>query len=108
MNSSYTDEATASSVVLSGQTPSASAVIVPSRFGMAHAIVLVAFVTAAVVLCLATRMPVNNVSDVLLLLGGAGSIGVAVLLSAGVGNRRRSGNFLRRIVTAVLNNGTGS
>ncbi|WP_326763233.1 hypothetical protein OG978_47405 (plasmid) [Streptomyces sp. NBC_01591] len=103
-----TDEAAMSSVVLSGRTQSAPAVITPSRFGMAQAIVLVAFVTAAVVLCLAAHMPVNTVYDVLLLLGGAGSIGVAVLLAAGVSDRRRSGNFLRRIVTAVLNNGSGS
>lgn len=75
-------------------------------FGMAQALVIVAFLAAAVVLSLCAHMPVR---DVLLLLGAAGAIGVAVVVAAnaksGTGKQEK---LIRRLVAAALNNGSGS
>ncbi|MCX4673540.1 hypothetical protein OG453_44085 [Streptomyces sp. NBC_01381] len=77
----------------------------PLPFDMPQAFVLVAFLAAAVVLTLTAHMDVN---DILILLGGAGGIGAVVLFSAHMkqkGPRAGAGVF-RRIITAVLNQGT--
>lgn len=100
-------EASASSVVLPAQREIPAPVITPF-FGMPHALVIIAFLAAAVVLSLFAHMPVHTVYDVLLLLGGAGSVGVAVVLAVAFGERRRGGSLLRRLLNAVLNNGAGS
>ncbi|MEU7222271.1 hypothetical protein [Streptomyces chrestomyceticus] len=82
---------------------SASATAAP-RFGMAHAVVIVAFLAAAVILHLAARMTVR---DVAVLLAAAGSIGVAVLLAANTRSGQRGGRrLLRRLLNAVLAPGT--
>ncbi|KOG64703.1 hypothetical protein ADK76_08540 [Streptomyces griseoflavus] len=75
-----------------------------ARFGMAHAVVIVAFLAAAVILHLAARMTVR---DVAFLLAAAGSISVAVLLAANTRGGRRGGQrLLRRLLNAVLAPGT--
>ncbi|MFF3275968.1 hypothetical protein ACFYWU_34275 [Streptomyces chrestomyceticus] len=73
------------------------------RFGMAHAVVIVAFLAAAVILHLAARMTVR---DVTFLLAAAGSIGVAVLLAANIRGERRGGRLLHRLLSAFLAPGT--
>ncbi|MGW5739654.1 MULTISPECIES: hypothetical protein [Streptomyces] len=75
---------------------------------MAQALVIVAFLAAAVVLSLFTPMPVR---EVLLLLGAVGGLGVAVVVAANATRHRGAGRergLLRRIVAAVLNNGASS
>ncbi|MBZ4016271.1 hypothetical protein [Streptomyces purpurogeneiscleroticus] len=86
---------------------SASANSSAVRFGMPQALVLVAFLAAAVVLHLVARMAVR---DVALLLTVAGGVGVAVLLAAHVrgGKKGGGGRMLRRLLAAVLSNGSGS
>jgi hypothetical protein len=86
--------------------PVSPAAAVPAPFGMAHAFVLVAFLAAAVVLTLIAHM---DVRDILILLGGAGGTGAAVLLAAHMKNQRNiraSAGVLRRIINAVLNQNT--
>ncbi|MEU7206093.1 hypothetical protein [Streptomyces sp. NPDC045470] len=74
------------------------------RFGMAHALVIVAFLAAAVILHLAASMTVR---DVTLLLAAAGGVGVAVLLAANTRGGRRGGRrLLQRLLNAILAPGT--
>ncbi|GGR46332.1 hypothetical protein [Streptomyces netropsis] len=89
------------------QTP-ASPAPAAGRFGMPQALVLVAYLAAAVILSLAARMPVR---DVAILLGAAGVVGVTVLLAANVKGGRSAGRgkgLLRRLLAAALTNGSGS
>ncbi|MFF1482948.1 hypothetical protein ACFVYD_36340 [Streptomyces sp. NPDC058301] len=69
------------------------------RFGMAHALVITVCVVTAAVLA-ELGMQVRNV---LLLLGGAGGIGAAVLLMVVTGNR--SGGRFGRLLQAYLSSG---
>ncbi|MEU7552998.1 hypothetical protein AB0B01_11725 [Streptomyces sp. NPDC044571] len=86
-------------------TPSPSTASV--RFGMAHAFVITAFLAAAVILSLTAHMAVQ---DILILLGGAGSVSVAVLISANIktGGKGSGGGLLRRLLNAALTNGSGN
>ncbi|MER6138312.1 hypothetical protein [Streptomyces sp. NPDC001815] len=89
--------------------PAAAAVAVP-LFGMAQAVVIVAFLAAAVLLSLFAQM---SVSDVLVLLGSVGAVGAAVVVTANVkvGSGRGGsggGGLLKRLLSAALNNGAGS
>ncbi|MEU4213222.1 hypothetical protein AB0F13_25080 [Streptomyces sp. NPDC026206] len=75
---------------------------------MPQALVLVAYLAAAVTLSLSARMPVR---DVAILLGAAGVVGVTVLLAASVKGGRSTGGrrgLLRRLLNAALTNGSGS
>ncbi|MFK0047724.1 hypothetical protein ACIQU4_27280 [Streptomyces sp. NPDC090741] len=78
------------------------------RFGMAHALVITAFLAAAVILTLAAHMPAR---DTLALLGGAGADAVVVLVSANVkggGNGTNGGTgLLRRLLSAAFTPGSG-
>ncbi|MFJ2008526.1 hypothetical protein [Streptomyces chartreusis] len=85
---------------------SASSSPAPVRFGMPQALVIVAFLAAAVILSLFANMPVR---DVVILLGAAGGVGVGVVLAANVkGGKRGGGRLLKRLLDAALNNGAGS
>ncbi|MGV9502698.1 hypothetical protein ACWDQ0_30900 [Streptomyces sp. NPDC003642] len=73
-------------------------------FGMPQAIVILGFLSAAVILRLITPMTVR---DIVALLVVAGIISVIVLLAAGY--RRRSGHsLLRRLLNAALTSGSGN
>ncbi|MVO88464.1 hypothetical protein GPA10_27805 [Streptomyces sp. p1417] len=84
-----------------------------ARFGMPQALVLVAFLAAAVTLSLFAGM---SARDVTFLLSAAGGVGVAVVLTAGAhtythtegGRRGGAGRLVRRLLNAALNNGAGS
>ncbi|MFF0561521.1 hypothetical protein [Streptomyces sp. NPDC004266] len=81
----------------------ASAPVSGMRFGMAHAFVIAAYLAAAVLLSLIARMPVE---DILILLGGAGAVSVAVLVASNV---RSGGGLLRRLLNAAIGgSSTGS
>ncbi|WP_328623644.1 MULTISPECIES: hypothetical protein [unclassified Streptomyces] len=70
------------------------------RFGMAHAFVINAFLGAAVLLSVVAHMPVQ---DILVLLGGAGAVGVAVLVASTVkGGKSGQAGLLRRLLTAAF------
>ncbi|MEV5242582.1 hypothetical protein AB0K89_26270 [Streptomyces cinnamoneus] len=74
------------------------------RFGMPQALVLVAYLAAAVTLSLTAHMPVHNVA---ILLGAAGTVSVTVLLAASVKEGRNTGGgrgLLRRLLNAALAN----
>ncbi|WP_327359895.1 hypothetical protein [Streptomyces sp. NBC_01296] len=78
------------------------------RFGMAHALVITAFLAAAVILTLAAHMAAR---DTLTLLGGAGAVAVVVLVSANVkgGNGKDGGTgLLRRLLSAAFSPGSGT
>ncbi|MFD6470045.1 hypothetical protein [Streptomyces goshikiensis] len=79
------------------------------RFGMAHALVITAFLAAAVILSLTAHMPAR---DILTLLGGAGAVAVVVLVSANVrggGNDKNGGmGLLRRLLSAAFTPGAGT
>ncbi|MGW4790659.1 hypothetical protein [Streptomyces sp. NPDC004230] len=72
-----------------------------ASFGMAHAVVIVAFLAAAVVLALVARMELR---DILFLLAGVGAIAASVLVSAHFMNRRVGAGLglLRRVISAVV------
>ncbi|MFD5575205.1 MULTISPECIES: hypothetical protein [Streptomyces] len=73
------------------------------HFGISHAAVIIAFVvTAAVLAGLGLA-----VSDILLLLGGAGGIGAGVVVSVVVPSRRAS-NRMARMVRAYLDSATAN
>ncbi|MFE2553636.1 hypothetical protein ACFXGI_34650 [Streptomyces sp. NPDC059355] len=74
---------------------------------MAHAFVITAFLAAAVILSLVAHM---QAKDILILLGGAGAVSVAVLVSANVrgGGKGGGGGLLSRLLNAALSNGTGT
>jgi hypothetical protein len=72
---------------------------------MPQAFVLVAFLTAAVVLSLVAHMAAR---DVVILLGAVGSVGVAVVLATTTkGGGRGGGRLLKRLLSAAMNNGAG-
>lgn len=77
------------------------------RFGMPHALVIAAYLAAAVLLSLYAHMPVQ---DILVLLGGAGAVSVAVLVASNVKNGKGGGGgLLRRLLNAALGGpGSGS
>ncbi|MFI9311144.1 hypothetical protein [Streptomyces triculaminicus] len=90
------------------QEPTTSPAPAAARFGMPQALVLVAFLTAAVTLRLAGHMPVR---DVAILLGASGAVGVTVLLAASVRGGKSGGGgrgLLRRLLNAALTNGSAS
>ncbi|MFF4442402.1 hypothetical protein [Streptomyces sp. NPDC001621] len=70
-----------------------------SRFGMPHALVIIACIVTAAILA----PPASGIRDVLLLLGGAGSIGATVVGVAVTGGRR-AGRF-GRLVRAYFSSG---
>ncbi|WP_329375740.1 hypothetical protein OG625_00275 [Streptomyces sp. NBC_01351] len=76
------------------------------RFTAAHAFVITAYLAAAVLLALIAHMPVQ---DILVLLGGAGAVSVAVLVASNVndGKGGRTG-LLRRLLNAAVGPGNGS
>ncbi|MET7889218.1 hypothetical protein [Streptomyces avermitilis] len=78
---------------------------VPPRFGMAQALVILGFLTAAVVLHLVAH---TDVQDTVTLLSAAGGMSVAVLLAAGFHHNRGRGSLLQRLLNAALNPGSGS
>ncbi|WP_432128059.1 hypothetical protein [Streptomyces sp. bgisy082] len=79
----------------------------PSRFGIAHAhaLVLVAFLAAAVILRLAAKMDVNDIG---ILLCWAGAIGVIVVLATNTGSRGPGAprRLLGRVLAAVFSGPT--
>lgn len=76
------------------------------RFGMPQALVLVAFLAAAVILSLVAHM---SVRDVAILLGAAGGVGVAVVASTTMKGGGGGGvRLLKRLLSAAVNNGSGS
>ncbi|MFE7439357.1 hypothetical protein ACFU7X_02655, partial [Streptomyces chartreusis] len=85
--------------VLSPETSSSAG------FGLPQALVILGFLTAAVVLRLLAHA---SVQDTVLVLGIAGSAGVIVLLAAGyrAGPSRR--RLLRRLLNAALMPGSGN
>ncbi|MEV5239557.1 hypothetical protein AB0K89_10660 [Streptomyces cinnamoneus] len=86
------------------QAPTTSPAAAAGRFGMPQALVLVAYLAAAVTLSLAAHMPVR---DVAILLGAAGTVGVTVLLAASVKGGKNTGGgrgLLRRLLNAALTN----
>jgi hypothetical protein len=75
-----------------------------SGLGMPHALVILGFLTAAVVLRLAAR---GSVQDTVVLLGVSGGVSVVVLLAAGHHGRARR-RLLRRLLNAALTPGSGN
>jgi hypothetical protein len=73
--------------------------LAPAKFGLAHALVIISFLVTATVLA-ALKMPTQ---DILLLLSGAGGIGVTVVLSTVSGSRPNG--RLRRTLSAFLGSG---
>jgi hypothetical protein len=76
-----------------------------TSFGMPHALVILGFLTAAVVLRLAARA---SVQDTVVLLGVAGGVSVVVLLAAGYHHGRARRRLLRRLLHAALMPGSGN
>ncbi|GAA2331293.1 hypothetical protein [Streptomyces cuspidosporus] len=76
-----------------------------SAFGMPQALVILGFLSAAVVLRLVTAITVR---DIVVLLSVAGGTSVAVLLAAGFNSRRRGHSLLRRLISAALTSGSGN
>ncbi|MFV5997645.1 hypothetical protein ACNPQM_35950 [Streptomyces sp. NPDC056231] len=74
-------------------------------FGMPHALVILGFLTAAVVLRLAARA---SVQDTIVLLGVAGGVSVVVLLAAGYHHGQARRRLLRRLLNAALMPGSGN
>ncbi|WP_437017582.1 hypothetical protein [Streptomyces sp. enrichment culture] len=72
---------------------------------MPHALVILGFLTAAVVLHLAARA---SVQDTIVLLGVAGGVSVVVLLAAGYHHGRARRRLLRRLLNAALMPGSGN
>lgn len=72
-------------------------------FGMPQAIVILGFLSAAVLLRLITPMTVR---DIVALLVVAGIISVIVLLAAGYSRRRSGQSLLRRLLNAALTSGS--
>ncbi|MGW4750185.1 hypothetical protein ACWEPR_35855 [Streptomyces sp. NPDC004290] len=70
-----------------------------SRFGMPHAVVIIACIGTAAFLA----PPAMSVQDVLLLLAGAGTIGAAVVVMVMTGGRRAG--RISRMVRAYLSAG---
>ncbi|MDK9496168.1 hypothetical protein QEZ40_000511 [Streptomyces katrae] len=85
------------------RTIEATAPTPTARFGMAHAFVITAFLTAGVVLSLTARMPAQ---EILVLLGGVGAVSVAVLVAAGV--RNAGAGLPSRLLRAAFAPGTGT
>ncbi|MBB4890895.1 hypothetical protein [Streptomyces netropsis] len=71
-----------------------------ARFGMPHALVIIACIITAATLA---RLGMS-VQDVLLLLAGAGSIGAAIVVLAVTGGRRDGGR-VGRFLCAYLSSG---
>ncbi|EDY59942.1 MULTISPECIES: hypothetical protein [Streptomyces] len=76
-----------------------------SAFGMPQALVILGFLSAAVVLRLVTPIAVR---DIVVLLSAAGGTSVAVLLAAGFNSRRGGQGLLRRLISAALTSGSGN
>ncbi|MEU2119496.1 hypothetical protein ABZ567_28490 [Streptomyces sp. NPDC016459] len=72
----------------------------PGRFGMPHALVIIACIVTAAILASLGMI----VQDVLLLIGGAGGIGAAIVAVV-VAGRPRSAGRASRFVRAYLNSG---
>ncbi|MEV7374696.1 hypothetical protein AB0O51_27925 [Streptomyces sp. NPDC090301] len=72
----------------------------PSRFGMPHALVIIACIVTAAILASLGMI----VQDVLLLIGGAGGIGAAIV-AAVVAGRPRSAGRASRFIRAYLSSG---
>ncbi|MFF9011235.1 hypothetical protein ACF087_36390 [Streptomyces goshikiensis] len=84
----------------------ASAPVSGVRFTSAHAFVITAYLAAAVLLTLIAHMAVQ---DILVLLGGAGAVSVAVLVASGVNSGKGGGTgLLRRLLNAAVGPGSGS
>ncbi|MEV5645880.1 hypothetical protein AB0L67_38155 [Streptomyces flaveolus] len=73
-------------------------------FGMPQALVILGFLTAAVVLRLAAR---ESVQDTVVLLTVAGGVSVLVMLAVGCHGRSRR-PIVRRLLSAVLAPGSGN
>ncbi|GAA5216824.1 hypothetical protein [Streptomyces thinghirensis] len=73
-------------------------------FGMPQALVILGFLTAAVVLRLAAQASVQDTAVLLVVVGG---VSVAVLLAAGFHGRSRR-RLWRRVLNAVLAPGSGN
>ncbi|WP_158983266.1 hypothetical protein [Streptomyces sp. NRRL F-5193] len=80
-----------------GAAPSAGS---PGRFGMPHALVIIACIVTAAVLASLGMI----VQDALLLIGGAGGIGAAIVAVV-VAGRPRNGGRASRFVRAYLSSG---
>ncbi|MEU3480842.1 hypothetical protein ACI2LO_32045 [Streptomyces sp. NPDC033754] len=72
----------------------------PGRFGMPHALVIIACIVTAAILASLGMI----VQDVLLLIGGAGGTGAAIVAVVVVGRSRSTGRA-RRFIRAYLNSG---
>ncbi|MEH0589793.1 hypothetical protein QA942_39510 [Streptomyces sp. B21-106] len=85
---------------------SSSSNVVPVRFGMPQALVILGFLAAAVVLHLVAH---TEVQDTALLLAAAGAVSVAVLISTGFHRGGRGhGGLLRRLLKAALSSGSSN
>lgn len=71
-----------------------------SRFGMPHALVIIACIATAAILA----PPDLGVRDILLLLGGAGAIGAGVVMTVMTGGRSTGGR-IRRFMHAYFTAG---
>lgn len=81
--------------VLSGSTSTSS------RFGMPHALVIIACIATAAILA----PPAMGVSDVLMLIAGAGAIGAGVVVTV-VATGRSTGGRIGRAMRAFFTSGS--
>ncbi|MFG2548274.1 hypothetical protein ACGFOM_38270 [Streptomyces sp. NPDC048594] len=86
----------------SGDGPHAAPVA--QGFGMPQALVILGFLTAAVVLRLVAQ---TSVQDTVVLLTVAGGVSIPVMLAAGSHSRSRR-QTVRRLLDAVLTPGSGN
>ncbi|MEU2625273.1 hypothetical protein ABZ642_45530 [Streptomyces sp. NPDC007157] len=101
-NNSRAGESAPGTPVVGTDSPSGSG---PARFGMPHALVVLGFLAAAVVLRLVSAM---SVRDTIALLAGAGGLGVAVLLATSLPRGSGSRGLLRRLLSAAFPPGPGN
>ncbi|WP_109005380.1 hypothetical protein [Streptomyces rishiriensis] len=71
--------------------------------GLPHALVILGFLAAAVVLALVAHKPIR---DIVILLSAAGGISVTVLMAMSLGHR--GGRWLQRLLKAALTSGSDS
>ncbi len=89
----------------SAQDGEADAATSGPAFAMPQALVILGFLTAAVVLRLSAHM---TVQDIVVLLTVAGTTSVAVLLAVGIHSRRGGHSLLRRMLKAALTSASGN
>ncbi|MFJ1561322.1 hypothetical protein [Streptomyces mirabilis] len=91
--------AAASAAVTTSASSDSDTTSTSSRFGMPHALVIIACIVTAAILA----PPDLGIRDVLLLVGGAGSIGATVVVVVVTGGRRAG--RIGRLVRAYFSSG---